>query len=184
MKKSLDYFKTLNELSRINDKVFSLVASGREYKNYSVTFYGQRYELLQRLADDFVAPVERNEIYNLTHALYEQFCKIIILGDISDLGFSLSEEHMGCFRSLFSLQADLVLLLSKKSEYKSALGLCRQGQQQLLSLKRSIVGLMLNGLQGSAKSLYRCVMLNSLVDFCRSISGVLSLCERVIIDNI
>lgn len=184
MKKSFDYFKTLKELSRINSLVFSSVALGEDFKKHTVTFYGLRFELLQRLSDDFVAPIERNDIYNLTYDLYNQFCNIIILGDISDGSLSLSNEHLSEFKLLFTIQSDIMLGFSKKSEYSSYLKLCRQGQQQVLALKRSILSVMLKDLRSSIQPLYRCVVFNAVLDFCDKLSEALCHCERIIINNI
>ncbi len=184
MKKSYDYFKTLNELSRLNSVVFTSVVSGEDFKKHTVTFYGQRFELLQRLSDDFVAPIERNDIYNLTHNLYNQFCKIIILGDVSDGSPNLPVEYLSEFQSLYSVQSDIMLGFNKKSDYPSLLKLCRQGQQQVLTLKRNITSVMVKDLQNMKQPLYRCVVLNCVIDFCSSISETLCLCERVIINNI
>ncbi len=184
MKKSFDYFKTLKELSRINGVIFSSVASDEEFKKYTVSFYGQRFELLQRLSDDFVAPIERNDIYNLTHDLYNQFCKIIILDDISDGGLNLSAEYLSEFKSLFTIQSDIMLGFGKKNDYPSYLKLCRQGQQQVLTLKRNVASFMVSDLQSSKQPLYKCVVLNGVLDFCGSLSDTLCLCERVFINNI
>ena len=184
MKKSFDYFKTLKELSRINSVVFSSVASGEDYKKHTVTFYGQRYELLERLSDDFVAPIERNEIYNLTHSLYNQFCKIMILNDIVDGCINLPSKFLSEFQDLFSIQSDLMWGFSKKSDYSSYLKICRQSQQQTFSLKRDFSCFRLTDLNRSKQPLHRCVVLSGVLDICDSISDTLCLCERVFINNI
>lgn len=184
MKKSFDYFKTLKEMSRINRSVFSAVASGKDYNFHTVSFYGCRYELLQRLSEDFVAPIERSEIYNLTYSLYNQLCKLTILADVSDGAVGLTNEHISAFDGLFSVQGNVLFALGQKSDYASSIKLCRQAQQQLLTLKRSIVAYMFNGLSSSKQPLYRCVVLNCVADFCDSINNTLSVCERGFINNI
>ncbi|MBR5441848.1 MAG: hypothetical protein IKV44_02745 [Clostridia bacterium] len=171
-------------MSRINQTVFSAACSGTDYNKHTVTFYGCRYELLQRLADDFVAPIERNEIYNLTYSLYNQLCRLTVLGDVSDGSIELTQEHLSAFVDLFSVQGDLLFSFSQKSEYASSIKLCRQAQQQLLSLKRSILTHMLNGLSHSKQPLYKCVVMNCVVDACDSINDTLSVCERCFINNI
>ncbi len=184
MKKSFDYFKTLKDLSQINGVIFSSVASGGDFKKHTVTFYGQRFELLQRLSDDFVAPIERNDIYNLTHNLYNQFCKIIILGDMADGSLDLPEAFLSEFRELFIVQSDLMSGFGKKSDYTSLLKTCRQAQKQVLTLKRNVASFMVSALRNSKQPLYRVVVLNGVFDFCDSISDTLCLCERVFINII
>lgn len=184
MKKSFDYFKTLKDLSRINGVIFSSVASGGDFKKQTLTFYGQRFELLQRLSDDFVAPIERNDIYNLTHNLYNQFCKIIILGDMADGSLDLPEAFLSEFQELFIVQSDLMTGFGKKSDYTSLLKICRQAQQQALTLKRKVASFMVTGLQNSKQPLFRCVVLNAVSDFCNSISDTFCICEKVFINNI
>ena len=184
MKKSFDYFKTLKELSQINCAVFDAVALGEDYKKHTVTFYGQRFELLERLSDDFVAPIERNDIYNLTHNLYNQFCRIVILGDIVDGDLRLSTEFLSGFKMVFDIQSNVISGFDKKNDYMSLLKMCRQGQQQALSLKRNVTSFMVNDLQKSKQPIYRCVVLSGVIDFCDTISDALCLCERIFINNI
>ncbi len=183
MKKSFDYFKTLKDLACINQQSFDALSTGKDFKNDSITFYGKRYELLQRLSDDFVAPIERNDIYNLTNCIYSQFCEIVVLGDIID-DIALLNEFINDFKALFKIQADILQYFNKKSNYPILIKLSRNGQQQAISLGRSISSVACNRLKDDSQLIYKCFVLSKLIDFCFGINKTLCECERVAINNI
>ena len=183
LKRSFDYFKTLKDLACINQQSFDALSVGKDFQNASITFYGKRYELLQRLSDDFVAPIERNDIYNLTNCIYSQFCEIVILGDIID-DIALLNEFTNSFKTLFKMQADIFQIFDKKSNYSTIIKSSRNGQQQALTLGRSISSVATNRLKSDSQLIYKYFVISKVIDFCFCINQTFCECERVAINNI
>lgn len=98
MKKSYDYFKTLKDLSLIvSDSFESLNDLKTVNKNY-LCFSAMRNELSENLIDEFVAPIERNDIYILSFRLWDEFNYVIKLCEFFSLtktDFSDSIKQIG-----------------------------------------------------------------------------------------
>ena len=77
MKKSYDYFKTLKDLSVIVSESFSGMSDSKTINKNYLCFSAMRNELSENLIDEFVAPIERDDIYNLSFCLFEEFNSVI-----------------------------------------------------------------------------------------------------------
>ena len=93
MGKSYDYFKTLKDLSSCVGDAYCSVVSGKDFRKETIKFEGSKAELSERLMNEFVAPIERNDIYRLSFCLSEELAQIaqisefILLAEMDSFGF-------------------------------------------------------------------------------------------------
>lgn len=98
MKKSYDYFKTLKNLSVIISESFDYLCDSKTINKNYLCFSALRNELSENLIDEFVAPIERNDIYTLSFRLWEEFNYVIKLCEflgLTKIAFSDSLREIG-----------------------------------------------------------------------------------------
>ena len=97
MKKSYDYFKTLKELSYCVYTVYIKAVTNGDFKKTLIKFSGLKNELSDNLIDDFVTPLERGDIYNLSFCMNKELWQIDELynyNSLADIGSFLYANQL------------------------------------------------------------------------------------------
>lgn len=110
MKKSYDYFKTLKDLSVIVCESFACLSDSKTVNKNYLCFSALRNELSEKLIDEFIAPIERNDIYNLTFCLYNEFGCVIKLSDFFSLSQTAFFDSLKEIGNLFYKQSEVFAL--------------------------------------------------------------------------
>ena len=118
MKKSYDYFKTLKELSYCVYTVYIKAVTNGDFKKTLIKFSGLKNELSDNLIDDFVTPLERGDIYNLSFCMNKELWQIDELynyNSLADIGSFLYANQIG---DILQKQNEVVdfLFLSKNTD--------------------------------------------------------------------
>ncbi len=104
MKKSYDYFKTLKEMSGCIGRAYALADRPDLCKKEILVFHSVKRELSERLSEEFVAPVDRNDIYNLSSVLSRESSALDYL------------SHLLCHIDVFKPDDDIVSAIDYQSE--------------------------------------------------------------------
>lgn len=110
MKKSNDYFETLKTEARLNCDIFSNILSNKQNAVNRLDFKTEASSLALKLADEFVPPIERTDIYLLSAglesvfvALYNLECVFKPFGEGFECLTALSEIFDGNFEAFSQL---------------------------------------------------------------------------------
>lgn len=146
MKKSYDYFKTLKELSYCVFTVYTKAVTNGDFKKTLIKFEGLKNELSDSLIDDFVTPLERGDIYNLSFCMHKELWQIDELynyNSLADIGSFLYVNHIA---ELLQKQNEVVelLFLSKNTDRISksideGMNLCASVKNRVLKNLRSVL---------------------------------------------
>lgn len=107
MKKSFDYFKTLKDLSINVFESFSCLRDSKALNKNYLYFLASKNELSKNLIDEFVAPIERNDIYILSSCLSEEFNCVVKLCEFLNLSKTGFENSLRLICSLFNKQSEI-----------------------------------------------------------------------------
>lgn len=181
MKKSYDYFKTLKEMSDCIGNAFSYRFKPDKYKKEILLFHANRKELSESLSEEFVAPIERNDIYNISSCL---------VGEVVSLDylclFSLENKETVYdkkFSDFFVIQSNLIIGLSDKN-YESLLGDVSTAQNSLNNQRNKMISMSKDIFNKSENILLEYAFFEKLLRFIESVGKTFYELERVIINNI
>mgnify|MGYP006974441409 CR=1 FL=1 len=104
LKKSLDYFKTLKELSNMLFEAYKFYCDSKALNKEYLCFSALKNELSENLINEFVAPIERNDIYKLSFCLSEELWQVINLFDFITLADINPLDFIGQIGDLFNKQ--------------------------------------------------------------------------------
>ena len=183
MKKSYDYFKTLKDMSGCVKNSYFYAIDSKDFKKEVIQFSGNKTELSENLIDEFVAPIERNDIYKLSFCLNEELWQVIKLFDFIMLVDIGSFGFIGQIGDLFNKQSVVFSLLGDfKSTDKmmkilsESFSLCNRTKKQILNeVKSSLHSVK----QPLLKYSVSCVFSELL----RTVERTLCEVERVLINN-
>ena len=183
MKKSYDYFKTLKDLSEIISESFK---NYNDYKNLSkdfLCFSALRNELSVNLINEFVAPIERNDIYKLSFCLNDEFERIIKLCEFVCLSDALAFSFLGQIGNLFLRQT---LVFDFKNIIKSPIKALKSVTSltvECKNLKKIIFAEMRSVISSKNQPLISYVVASSAVELINSIESAVNEVGRVLINN-
>ncbi len=139
MKKSYDYFKTLKELSCCVYTAYVKAVTNNDFKKNYIKFSGLKNELSENLINDFVTPLERGDIYNLSFCMHKELWQIDELynyNSLADIGSFLYVNQIG---DLLRNQNEVVdlLFVSKNTDKVSkcideGMSLCNSVKNRVL----------------------------------------------------
>ncbi len=139
MKKSFDYFKTLKEMSVSVGEAYCSLLRANEFNKELIRFSGLKFELSDSLVNEFVAPIERNDIYNLSYNLNEEMYYINKLNNILLLVNKSNFSYCESFVTVFNKQNILFDKLSDNKNYGKALKFANECRGFLNGLNTSII---------------------------------------------
>ncbi len=183
MKKSFDYFKTLKDMSLSVGNAYSAALHGSDFNKDLICFSGLKFELSDRLINEFVAPIERNDIYNLSYRLNEEMYYINKLSNSISLVDCKNLTFTDSFESGFHKQAEMFDLFARNKSYDKALKYINESKAFLNGLNTSMVLYVKKCLSGIEQPLLQYVVVCCFSDLFKSLEKTFYEVERVIINN-
>lgn len=181
MKKSYDYFKTLKDMSDCIGKAYSLRYMSDKYKKEAIFFYAVRKELSNNLSEEFVAPIERNDIYNISSCLVQELLSLeylCLFGYKNNM--TLLDDNI---KHYLNIQSDIIMGLSHKFSV-SLLGDLSSVQSALMSDRNTMISKSKDIFNKSDNILLKYAYFERLLRFIEKIGNTFYEIERVIINNI
>lgn len=180
MKNSFDYFKTLKEMSRCVYDSFSSLPDGSQENKIDVRFLGLRWEISSNLIDEFVAPVERNDIYNLLRCVDSEMWQI---GKIQRITHNFTSPQKEDILSLFSLQADLMGRLSELKLYHKYINEVKSCSNNVYKTKIDLCKKINLSFESNSKPLLKYVYYSYHLELVELIGQTFSSIENVLVNN-
>lgn len=183
MKKPYDYFKTLKKMSACVGDSFSKAVGKSDFKKEIIVFSGLKTELSENLINEFVAPIERNDIYKLSFCLNEELRQITELFVFFLLADKDSFSFSGQIGDLFVKQTAVFGVLSDLKSAGRTARLIREDCAVCDRLKKLIINEVKVSVQSADQPLFNyslCCMFSQLV---KSVEKTLCEAERVLINN-
>ena len=183
MKKSFDYFKTLKEMSVTIGDAYKNMVTTNEFNKETIRFSGLKWELSHNLFNEFVAPVERNDIYHMAGCLSEELYYISKLSNIITLadirGFSFVES----ISSIFDKQSYVFRLLSDSKNYEKIFSQIGETKAVLNGVNTSIVLSIKNCLKSAEQPLLKYAIISGFYDIYKATDETFGELQRVVINN-
>lgn len=126
MKKSYDYFKTLKELSENIYDAFFKCLNNESFEKNKIAFRGSKSELINNLQDEFIAPLERSDIFILVQRLTAEMNAIIIMQEYIPFFRDDCHSFADDLKPLFKSQTVISFDLSHQKDYKKLGCSCRE----------------------------------------------------------
>ena len=169
MKKSYDYFKTLKEMSVTVGDAYKNMVTTNEFNKETICFSGLKWELTDNLFNEFVAPIERNDIYHLTVCLSEELFCVSKLNNIIQLvnidGFAFVDS----ISTVFLKQNVILKILSDSKSYEKIFGQINETKAILNGVNTSIVLAIKNCLKCTEQPLLKYAVISGFYDIYKSI---------------
>lgn len=184
MKKSYDYFKTLNILSETVSVIYNETLSKDDYEAKRFLFLAEKSELINNLRNEFITPLERGDIFLLTEYLSDELDSIFILQDYFNL---ISLKDFGGFNVISKSFKTQNIIFSQLKNFNGNLKLfeqCSEEIKKLNSEKKNIEKLVVDILScKSEQPLIKYAIASLLLELNRKIYKTILLIERILIDN-
>ena len=183
MGKSYDYFKTLKEMSSCIADAYLLIVCGKEFRNETIKFEGSKTELSERLMNEFIAPIERNDIYRLSFCLNEELTQIIqisefiLLAELDSFGFV---EQIG---DLFNNQNHIFLMLKDLKNRDKIRKFVSENLICCNRIKKCIYKDVRASLQSARQPLIRYYVSCMFIELVKNTERAFCEVERVVINN-
>lgn len=160
------------------DAYFSLCKK-TDNKN-EVVFPGLKWELSQKLIDEFVAPLERNDIYNLCRCLDNELWQLGKIYRIAS-NFTIPEEKP--VSDLLMLQTQLIGNLFNVKQYCKYLDNINSCNSSARQIKIRICKSISLAFEDNSKALLKYVYLSHHLEFVELVCDTLSEIECVMLNN-
>ncbi len=183
LKKSLDYFRTLKEMSLSVGNAYSQMIKTNEFNKEIIRFSGLKWELSNNLVDEFVAPIERNDIYNLSYCLNEEIYYINKLSNILQLLDYSYLPFTESFNDAFSKQNEVFRLFCNTKNYDKTLKFINESKAVLNGLNMSVILSVKSSLRSTQQPLLQYTAISCFLELFKSIEKTIFEVERVIINN-
>ncbi len=154
-----------------------------EFNKELIRFSGLRFELSDSLINEFVAPIERNDIYNLSYKLNEEMYFINKLNNILLLVDKGCFPYSESFKNVFNKQNDLFNMLSDSKNYEKVLKFINESRGFLNGLNTSIILSVKKSLKNSEQPLLQYTAVSCFSELFKAIEKTFYEIERVIINN-
>ncbi len=183
MIKSFDYFKTLKEMSVTVGDAYRNMVTTNEFNKETIRFSGLKWELSDNLFNEFVVPVERNDIYHMADCLSEELYFISKLSNIVALvdvnGFSFVES----ISSVFDKQSSVFKLLSDSKNFEKVFRQIGETKAILNGVNASLVISIKNCLKSTEQPLLRYAIISGFYDIYKATDETFCEIQRVVINN-
>lgn len=183
MGKSYDYFKTLKEMSSCVGNSYLYVIDGKKYKSETIKFEGSKSELSERLMNEFVAPIERNDIYRLSFCLNEEFVQItqisefILLAEMNSFGF------VGQIGDLFNKQDYIFSMLKDLKNREKIRKAVSENLVACHRIRKCVYNDVRASLQSARQPLIRYYVSCIFTELIKNVERTFYEIERVVINN-
>lgn len=183
MKKSFDYFKTLKEMSVAVGCAYKNMVTTNEFNKETIVFSGLKWELSSNLFNEFVAPIERNDIYSLSSCLCEELYFISKLNNIITLIDVRKFTFVESICNIFQKQNEVFALLADSKNNEKTLKLINETRATLNGINSSVVLCVKSCLKSAEQPLLKYAVVSGFFDIYKSIDETFSEIQRVVINN-
>lgn len=183
LKKSYDYFKTLKDMSDYVKSAFFNVMSGDGLRKEIIAFSGTRNELSDNLIKEFVAPIERNDIYKLSFCLNDELQRIAQISEYMSLVDTHFRDSFWQIGDLFNKQNEILSAFSDLRAPQKALRFVRESYALSGKVKNETLKCAKNSLQSAAQPLLKYAVASAFSELVRSVERTFCEVERIIINN-
>lgn len=184
MKKSYDYFKTLNLLSEEISVIYQKTLLKQDYSSDKIIFFAEKSQLINNLQNEFITPLERGDIFLLQENINDELISIFTLQEVINL---IDFKAFGELDKISEALKSQSVIFSQLHSYKSNLKLfekCSEEIKYLNTEKRYIEMKILDALKcKSDQPLIKYVVYTSVLDLNRCIYKTVLQIERILIDN-
>lgn len=156
------------------------LSRGADNNFNTVKFPGLRWELSRKLVDEFVAPIERNDIYNLCCCLDKEMWQI---GKIQRISHKFYPPEKQQFISLLSTQTKLMAEICDLKHYSLYLEEIKSCRNNIRDLKIQLLKAINSSLQNNSKALLSYVYMSYNLEFAELIGNTFTETEGVILNN-
>lgn len=163
--------------------VYSQMVKTNEFNKELIRFSGLKWELSNNLVDEFVAPIERNDIYNLSYCLNEEIYYINKLSNIYQLIDFSEFSFVESFNNAFGKQKEIFRLFCNTKSYEKTLKYINESKAVLNGLNTSLILSVKSSLKSTKQPLLQYTAISCFLELFKSIERTISEVERVIINN-
>lgn len=183
MKKSFDYFKTLKDLSAIVCESFDCLPDSKTINKNYLCFVALRNELSENLIDEFVAPIERDDIFKLSFCLCDEFACVMKLCEFLSLSKTDFCESVGQIGDLLHNQQEVFDLKALLKTPQKAFGVVSNELLICKKIKKSILGETRDNISYHNQPLIAYVIGSSCIETVSSVENTYNEICRVLINN-
>ena len=184
MKKSYDYFKTLKLLSELISEIYQKTLLKQDFSSDRIQFFAEKSELINKLQNEFITPLERGDIFLLAESLAEELNSVFTLQKYFDLINSDEITELNFSKRAFKNQ---VRIFSQLKDFKSNLKLFEQCSEEIKLLneeKKKIEDKVIKAVKcRSEQPLIKYAVYSAFLDLNRKIYKTILQIERILIDN-
>ena len=164
-------------------RAFSCTVSGTEFKKEIIQFSGMKAELSENLINDFVAPIERNDIYKLSFCLNEELLQVVNLFDFVKLSDFNSFVFIGQIGDLFNKQNNVFEMLGNLKTPEKTIKSVSENLLLCKSVRKLIHNEVVVLLQSTKQPLIKYSVCSDFLGLLRSLETTFCEIERVVINN-
>ena len=183
MKRSFDYFKTLKEMSVTVGSAYKNMVTTNEFNKETIRFSGLKWELSNNLFNEFVAPIERNDIYNLSVCLNEELYCVSKLNNIVGLVNVKSFSFVESMYTVLEKQNRVFSLIEDSKNYEKVFKAINETKAILNGINSSVVLSTKNCLKSTEQPLLHYAVISGFFDIYKSIDETFGEIQRVVINN-
>jgi hypothetical protein len=155
----------------------------KDFKKEVIRFSGLKTELSENLMNDFVAPLERNDIYKLSFCLSEELWQVINLFDFITLADINPLDFIGQIGDLFNKQNIVFDLLENTKYPQKTLKSVSENLLFCNKVRKQVLNEVKNLLQSAKQPLIRYSLCCYFLELLRALETTFCEIERVIINN-
>jgi hypothetical protein len=163
-------------------EAYMFICKPDKFKKDVLFFNGIRRELSEKLLLEFVAPIERNDIYNLSSHLSKE------IGALNQLSVfcncNTPEILTDDIKVVLSGQSDSIGRLNERKSYLSLFDYIVENRLKTEGIKNHIIFDTEKILKSGSNILWDFLVISSLVKFIESIEAAFCELERIVINNL
>ncbi len=164
-------------------EAYSSALRSNEFNKELIGFSGLRFELSDKLLNEFVAPIERNDIYNLSYHLNEEMHYVGKLNNILRLVDLKSFKYAESLVNVFHKQNEIFSAFFREKNNNKTLKQINDCKGVLNGINTSIILSVKSVLKSSEQPLLQYIAVSCFSELFKSVEKTFSEVERVIINN-
>lgn len=183
LKKSFDYFKTLKEMSFSVCSSYKKMTKSEDFNSDVIRFSGLKWELSNNLLNDFVAPLERNDIYNLALLLNNELYYVSKLSNFFSSAIFCEFNFVESITSVLEKQTHIFNLINDAKKRHKIFKDINEIKAMLNGVNTSIILSLKSSFNNNNNLFLKSTIINCFFDVYKSIDDTFSEIQKVIINN-